>query len=94
MGTTYTQALLHNIKCSQHEKYFKKVIHDSHRRGWRRRGPRSPTNQKNHQQIQNKSQKNPTILTDEDGEEEDPGHPTAGHEEDLGDVLRLLVLPD
>ena len=35
-----------------------------------------------------------TILTNEDGEEEDAGHPATGHEEDLGDVLRLLVLPN
>ena len=33
-------------------------------------------------------------LTNKNGEEEDAGHPAAGHEEDLRDVLRLLVLPN
>ena len=32
--------------------------------------------------------------THEDGEEENPGHPAAGHEDDLQNVLGLLVLPD
>ena len=32
--------------------------------------------------------------THEDREEEDAGHPAAGHENDLRDVLGLLVLPD
>ena len=31
-------------------------------------------------------------VTNKDGEEEDAGHPAAGHEEDLRDVLRLFVL--
>ena len=34
------------------------------------------------------------FVTDKNGEEEDTSHPAAGHEEDLGDVLRLLVLPN
>ena len=32
--------------------------------------------------------------THKNGEEEHPCHPTAGHEEDLWDVLRLLVFPN
>ena len=34
------------------------------------------------------------LNTNKDGEEEDAGHPAAGHEEDFRDVLRLFVLPN